>query len=238
MAEWKAKRFWKAATVGEAEGGYTVLLDSRAVKTPAKAALVVPSRALAQALAAEWDAQVEAIDPTTMPITRTVNSAIDKVALQRAEVADLLAEYGDSDLLCYRASHPAELVSRQQDAWDPMLDWAAETLEARLEPRAGIIHAPQDAAALAALRTRVHALDPFELAAFHDLVSLTGSLVLGFAAYHALQPRERLWEISRLDESWQEEQWGIDEEARDISAQKRAAFEDAGRFLELLRTSE
>ncbi|PJE26289.1 ATP12 chaperone protein [Pseudooceanicola marinus] len=234
MSDWKPRRFWTEAAALPVTGGYTVQLDKRPVKTPAKAALVVPTEALAQALAAEWDAQEEVVDPNTMPMTRTANSAIDKVAVQRAEVAEMLAAYGDSDLLCYRADSPAELVDRQVAHWDPMLDWAEAELGARLSPRTGIIHAPQDPAALEVLRDRVHALDPFELAAFHDLVALTGSLVLGFAAFLTTRSADEIWEVSRLDERWQEAQWGIDEEARQIEALKRASFDDARRFLALL----
>ena len=234
MSEWKPRVFWAEARAVPAEGGFTVTLDGRPVRTPAKAALAVPSEPLAQALAAEWAAQQEVVDPATMPLTRTANSAIDKVSVQHAEVAEMLSAYGDADLLCYRAESPAELVARQQAEWDPVLDWAATELGARLEPRQGILHAPQDPAALANLRARVHALTPFQLAAFHDLVAISGSLVLGFASFLTNWTGERLWEISRLDETWQEEQWGVDDEAREVASQKKAAFDDARRFLSLL----
>lgn len=237
MSEWKARRFWKQADVAPTEDGFTVLLDGRNVKTPAKALLVVPTEALARKIAAEWDAQEKEIDPTGMPYTRTANSALDKVMPQHAEVAEMIAAYGDSDLLCYRADHPAELIDRQQAEWDPMLNWAADTLGARLSPRTGVIHAPQDDEALAALAEKVTALSAFELAAFHDLVSLSGSLVLGFAAFLDAAPAERIWEISRLDETWQEEQWGPDEEASEIAELKRASFVHAKSFIELLRSN-
>ncbi len=230
MSEWAMRRFWTRAEVAEADTGFTVTLDGRSVKTPAKALLAVPTRGLAEEIAAEWAAQVEKVDPATMPFTRMSNSALDKVAVQHAEVADMLAAYGDSDLLCYRADHPEELVLRQQTAWDPMLDWAADALGARLVPRTGIMHAPQDRAALEALSQKVHALSDFELAAFHDLVSLTGSLILGFAAIAETDRPEEIWALSRVDETWQEEQWGFDEEARDIAELKRQAFVHAFRF--------
>ena len=183
MSEWAPRRFYEQATATEVKGGHGIALDGRRVMTPGKSPLVVPTRPLAEAIAAEWQAQDEKIDPNTMPFTRTANSAIEKVAPQRAEVAQMLAEYGDSDLLCYRADGPEALVERQAEQWDPMLDWAEATHGARLAPRAGIMHAPQDGAALDRLAARVHEMDAFELAAFHDLVSLTGSLVLGFAAF-------------------------------------------------------
>lgn len=224
MGEWKAKRFWKEATVAETDDGFAVELDGRRVRTPAKALLAVPTREMAGAIAAEWQAQEEHIDPGTMPFTRSANAAIDKVRIQHAEVADMLAAYGDSDLLCYRADSPRELMVRQAEVWDPALDWAAETLGARLEPRSGLMHVAQDADALARLSARVHGLSDFQLAAFHDLVSLSGSLILGFATSLHWRPAEEIWDMSRVDEIWQEEQWGEDEEATAAAAVKRQAF--------------
>ena len=234
MSDWKPKRFWTASTVVEAEGGYTIELDGRRVKTPAKAGLIVPTQPMAQEIAAEWDAQDKEVDPTTMPFTRSANAAIDKVRHQHAEVADMLADYGDSDLLCYRATHPKELQDRQAQHWNPVLDWAAEALSARLVTVAGVLHQPQDvAAALDELRKRVHEFNDFQLAAFHDLVSLSGSLVLGFAATKDWRPAEDIWQTSRLDELWQIEQWGHDDEAHDAAEVKRAAFLHAKRFFDL-----
>ncbi len=233
MGEWAQKRFWSEVTVEEDAAGFTIALDGRKVKTPAKAALLVPTRAMAERIASEWDAQVEGVNPATMPTTRSANAAIDKVAIQHGEVADMLSEYGDSDLLCYRADTPMELVARQAEAWDPALDWAAEALGARLVPRTGVLHAPQDPDALARLRERVHALTNFQLAAFHDLVSMSGSLVLGFAAALDWRPIEQVWTLSRVDENWQEEQWGVDEEAAETAAVKQAEFLHAKRFFDL-----
>lgn len=230
MSDWAPKRFWTKAQVAPAPDGFTVTLDGRSVKTPAKTPLVVPTEALAEQIAAEWQAQKDKIDPRTMPFTRTANSALDKVAVQHAEVAQMLADYGDSDLLCYRAEMPAELANRQADLWDPVLDWAAQTLGARLQPRVGIMHRPQDPQSLEALKTRVFRQTPFELAAFHDLVSMTGSLVLAFAAVHGHQPPDAIWDLSRVDELWQQEQWGVDEEAEILTQSKRGEFLHAHRF--------
>ncbi|TCP40462.1 ATP12 family chaperone protein [Rhodovulum marinum] len=239
MAEWALKRFWTLAEMGEAEDGFTVLLDGRAVRTPAKAALVVPTRAMAAAIAAEWDAQEREVQPRTMPVTRAANAAIDKVRAQHEEVAALIAAYGESDLLCHRADSPAELVARQAAAWDPLLDWARDALGAPLVPTAGVIPCAQPEASLAALRARVTGLDAFALTALHDLVALSGSLVIGLAATEdAVAPVERLWEISRIDETWQEEQWGVDDEAAGIVAAKRGDFLQARRFLDLARASD
>ncbi|MGR3465938.1 ATP12 family chaperone protein [Limimaricola sp.] len=234
MSDWKAKRFWKEATAAPAEGGWQVLLDGRPVRTPAKAALVLPTQALAEAVAAEWQAQEERIDPGAMPATRTANSAIDKVTATRAEVAEMLAAYGGSDMLCYRAESPAELVARQAAEWDPLLDWAAARFDARLAVTAGIMPVAQERAALERLGAPVHAMEPFALSAFHDLVALSGSLVLAFAVTEGRCEPQEAWRLSRLDEEWQIEQWGVDDEAEALAQRKRAAFLDAARFWELL----
>lgn len=237
MSEWKAKRFWKAASVVAVKGGFTVELDGRAIKTPAKRALIMPSEAMAQASAVEWDAQEDLIRPETMPVTKTANAAVDKVAVQHAEVAEMLAAYGDSDLLCYRADAPETLVARQAQTWDPMLDWAADTLGARLEPRTGVMHKPQDPSALSTLSAQVHAMDSFSLAAFHDLVSLSGSLVLGFAAKLGVRSADEIWDISRLDEIFQAEQWGKDDDAEAMAALKKDAFVHAKRVIDLVHSA-
>ena len=238
MSEWAQKRFWKVAEPTQTDGGFAVHLDARAIKTPAKTSLIVPTRALAEAIAAEWDAQTEVINPLSMPVTRTANAAIDKVVPQFAEVADLLAAYGDSDLLCYRATDPVELTSRQAELWDPLLDWAKSDLGAVLIPVQGVIYRAQSPQSLAELSRRIHNMNAFELAAFHDLVSLSGSLVLGFAAALDHRPANVLWEISQLDENWQQEQWGKDEEATTATALKAEAFLHAKRFFDLCKPTD
>ncbi len=237
MAGWdNKKRFWENAGFEAVEGGFAIQLDGRGLKTPSKTPVVVPTQALAQAIVDEWQAQGEQIDPLSMPVTRSANSALDKVATQHAEVADMLADYGGTDLICYRADSPAALTARQAELWDPILTWAEEALGARLAPVSGVMFQAQDAEALETLRLRVHKLTDFEMAAFHDLVSLSGSLILGFAAEQNAQPIETLWDLSRVDENWQEEQWGYDEEAAELAGKKRAAFLHAHRFLTLTRT--
>lgn len=230
MSGWKAKRFWRQAEAVACDGGFTVELDGRTVKTPAKTPLVVPTLALAQAIAAEWDAQSGEVRPETMPWTRTTNSALDKVAPQFAEVADLIAAYGASDLLCYRAEAPAALVERQAHAWDPLLDWAHETFGAALVTTSGVIPVEQPASSVAALAAQVHAQSPFRLAALHDLVSISGSLVLGLAVANGRLIAEQAFELSRIDEHWQVELWGTDDEAAAMEAMKHAAMIEAGRF--------
>lgn len=230
MSEWKPKRFWSEARVSPVEAGFTVQLDARPVKTPSKALLVVPTEVLAHRIAAEWNAQDNEVNPATMPFTRSANAALDRVAPQRIEVADLIAAYGDTDLLCYRAERPDSLVARQTEAWTPILDWAADVLEAPLAPRAGVMHVPQDPAVLARLSERVHEMDSFTLTGFHDLVSMSGSLILGFAALLDHKPTSEIWALSRLDEIWQAEQWGEDEEALEIAKRKESEFLHAKSF--------
>jgi chaperone required for assembly of F1-ATPase len=235
MTEWAAKRFWKEARVAQVEGGYGVTLDGRPVRTPHRTALAVPSAAMAAALAEEWNAQGDRIDPGAMPVTRAANSAVDKVAPQIGAVAEMLAEYGGTDLLCYRAESPASLVTRQDAAWDPFIDWAARDLGAPLNVGAGVMHIAQPEASLRALRAAVDRLDAFELTALHDLVTLSGSLVLALAAERGLHPPSHLWTVSRVDEIYQAELWGHDEEAEAAAAERQSAFENAHRFLRLHR---
>jgi chaperone required for assembly of F1-ATPase len=230
MSAWKAKRFWQAATAEACEGGFTVRLDGRAVKTPARRALVLPTLAMAKVIAAEWDAQQGLVKPDTMPATRAANSALDKVAEQFDEVAGLLAAYGETDLLCYRATGPAALVARQADGWDPLLAWCDTTLQAPLTATAGVMHIDQPAASVAVLRDLVHGFTPFQLAAVHDLIAISGSLVLALAVTRGRLTVEQAWDLSRIDETWQNEQWGVDDEAAALESLKHHALLEAARF--------
>lgn len=235
MSGWAARRFWTAAEAVPVEGGAEVRLDGRPVRTPAKAPLVLPTPALAEAVRAEWSAQGEVIDPGAMPMTRMANSAVDKVTAHRGAVVETIAAYGESDLICYRAEGPPDLVARQAAQWDPLVAWAAEALDAPLSIGTGIMFIPQPDASVAALRARVAALDPWALVGFHDLVALPGSLVIGFAAISPGWDRADLWARSRLDELWQAEQWGFDEEAAEAARRRGEAFADAARFFDLCR---
>ncbi|SNX68512.1 chaperone required for assembly of F1-ATPase [Cereibacter ovatus] len=233
MAGWTAKRFWQQAVVVPEGAGFRVTLDGRPVRTPAKTPLILPSRPLAEAIAAEWQAQDGTVRPETMPFTRSANSALDKVAVQFDEVAEMLAAYGETDLLCYRAAAPAALTQRQADAWDPLLDWAARALSAPLHATVGVIPQAQPGESLSRLAARVHALSPFQLAAFHDLVAISGSLVIALAVIDGRLTAEDGWAVSRVDESWQSEQWGEDDEAAEVEACRREAFLHAARFFAL-----
>jgi len=233
MSGWTLRRFWKETVVVELPGGFGVALDGRPIRTPGKVALLLPTAALAQWIAEEWAAQEGEVRPLTMPATRTANSAVDKVTPQKAAVEAMLAGYGGTDLLCYRAERPEALVLRQAEGWDRWLDWAESRFGARLHTTRGVMPVAQEPAALSRLAQAVEAFDPFALAAFHDLVTLSGSLVLALAvAEGALEPGSG-WQLSRLDEDWQAEQWGEDDEAMQAAGLKRADFLHAARFLSL-----
>jgi chaperone required for assembly of F1-ATPase len=207
------KRFYKTVSVEEAHGRFAIALDSRAVRTPAKSALAVPSEALARAIAAEWEAQGDEVKPHAMPLTRLASTAIDKVAAERARLVDELAGYAESDLLCYRAELPPELVARQEAQWQPLLDWAADRFAARLEVTQGVLPRVQPAASLKALRTAVEAQDDMGLAALHSATTAAGSLVIALALLEDRLAADEAFALSQLDESFQIEQWGEDAEA-------------------------
>jgi chaperone required for assembly of F1-ATPase len=231
MSGWAAKRFWRKAEVVPAQGGFAVQLDGRGVKTPAKTPLILPSETLAQLIAAEWQAQSGLVQPETMPLTRRANSALDKVAPNRAAVIDEMARYGASDLLCYRAEAPVELAARQAAAWQHWLDWAAQSLNAPLRVTAGIVPIDQPPASLAALQGHIAQFDNFALAGLHDLVSITGSLVLGLAMAKGQLTADQGFALSRIDEAWQAEHWGTDADAAALESAKAAALASALIFL-------
>lgn len=235
MTEWKARRFWKAADIRPADGGWEVILDDKPVRTPGKHPLILPTEALARAIAAEWDAQSDVIDPITMPLTRAANSAIEKVAPQFDDVAGMLAEYGGTDLLSYRAEQPEDLVRAQAEGWDPLIDWSATDLQAPLRITHGVVPVTQDQAALNRLHDQVRSLDNFGLTALHDLVTLPGSLILGLAVIRGRLTAEQAFALSRIDEEHQAKLWGEDDEARTAAESRRAAMVQAARFWDLSR---
>ena len=233
MSGWAAKRFWTTATASPCDGGFAIHLDARPVRTPAKTPLVVPTLALAQAIAAEWQMQKGPVRPATMPFTRMANSALDKVAPQLPAVVAEVARYGATDLLCYRADGPMDLVAWQAADWDPMLDWAASALQAPLNVTSGIVPVDQPTPSLTCLTAAVASLSPFALVGLHDLTSISGSLILGLAVGAGRLSPGQAFELSRIDEIWQARQWGRDEEAAETEALKRQAMDEAGRFLAL-----
>ena len=231
MAEWRPKRFWTKAEVAERDGGYAVVLDGRPVKTPLKAELVVPTAPLAAAIAEEWDAQEDLLDPETMPVTRAANSALDKVVPQRPAVVAGLLEYCETDLVCYRADAPEELVARQAEAWDPWIDWVRLRFGVRMVTVAGVIPKSQPEALRPRFERHLAGWSAFQVTGFHDLVTLSGSFVLGLATAEGDLDPGAAWELSQIDETWQSELWGRDDEAEDLRQAKRDAFLAATRFL-------
>lgn len=220
----KNKRFWKDVAVAPTDSGFVIELDGRRVKTPARAELRVPTLAAAELVAGEWDAQDGELEPTSMPATRWANLAVDKLAESHGPVVDMLAEYGGSDLLCYRATTPQSLIERQAAVWDGPLEWAANTFRAPLKVTSGVIPVEQPNHSLGNLRAAVAEFGPFSLAALHELVVISGSLVLALAVAENETDAATAWDVSRVDENWQIDQWGSDEEAEQMAALKRESF--------------
>lgn len=231
---WAPKRFWTDVTVQPEGTGFAVLLDGRPVRTPAKAPLILPTEAMARAAAAEWAAQEQEVRPDRMPVTRRANSALDKVTPLFDAVVEEVAKYGATDLLCYRAEGPAELVERQR-AWDEVLAWGASRLHAPLFVTFGVIPLEQPAESLGHLREYVAACTPHQLVALHDLVATTGSLVLGLAVAHGHLTGAEAFALSRLDETYQSEVWGHDEEAAETADLRLQSFLEAETFFLLCR---
>ena len=228
------KRFWKSAAAVEADGGYTVELDGRPVKTPARAELAVPTSALAEAIAAEWNDSPEEVDPRTMPLTGLANAAIDRVASDKDAFAAGLARYGESDLTCYRAEGPETLVKRQTESWDALLGWARRRYDVDFATCSGVMHVPQPEETVRKLGHAVAMLDAFRLAGLSPLVTIGGSLVAGLAVVEKMMPATEAWEAVSLDDRWQMEQWGADAEAEAALDARRRDFLAGARFLELL----
>lgn len=229
------KRFYTDVTVVAEEGGHAIRLDGRPVRTPARASLTLPTAALADAIAQEWRAQGEEVDPASMPMTGLANAAIDHVAPNRVSFAEGVARYAQSDLLCYRANGPDTLVARQAAAWDPLLDWARGRYDVTFAVTQGIIPVPQPDETLDRLGAAVVALDPFILTGLSTLVTLSGSLVCALAVVEGGHEISAIWEAAEIDEAWQVEQWGEDAEAAARSVRRADDFATAGAFCALSR---
>jgi chaperone required for assembly of F1-ATPase len=231
------RRVYKSVATRVAEDGWGVTLDDRPLRTPARRELRVPSEPLAAAIAAEWDAQDPDIRPETMPLTRLATTAIDRTTERRTEIATEVANYAGTDLVCYRAGHPATLAARQEAAWQPLIDWAAGRYDAGLAVTAGIVPLAQSSASLKAYAAAVAALDDFRLTAVHAATAACGSLVIALALLEGHLDAEAAFEVSQLDETFQIEAWGEDAEA---ARRRSAVAEDikaAARFLDLLGRS-
>jgi chaperone required for assembly of F1-ATPase len=213
-------RFYQDVDIAPSDGGYTVRLDGKPIRTPTKALLEVPTRSLAEAIAEEWRSQEETVRPQAMHLTQLANTALDRVAVLRDWVVETLLAYAETDLVCHRADHPVELVRRQQLVWQPVLDWLVETYDAPLHVTCGILPMRQPEESVAALRAAVTSLDLHRLTALNHATSLLGSLVLGLAMLAGRLDDQEAFEASQLDETFQIERWGEDAEA----AARRAAI--------------
>ncbi len=225
------KRFWREETVVAAENGWAIALDGKPMRTPARAPLVVPTRVLADAIAAEWRAQTDEVHPQDMPLTGLANAAIDRAG---PEIADMITAYGGHDLLCYRTTGPAELVRRQAAAWDPPLQWAGLRYDVAFTVTTGIAPVDQPPPTSARLRAAVGALDAFALAGLHPVVTVTGSLVLGLAVIERHLDAEAAWDAGEIDATYQAECWGDDPLAAAPRAARRAALIAGARLLSLI----
>ncbi|MES2254383.1 MAG: ATP12 family protein [Pseudomonadota bacterium] len=228
------KRFYKNVTVDETAEGFRFLLDGKPVRTPARQPLLLPTHALADAVAQEWRAQDDEMQPAAMPLTRLVNTVLDGVRATRGDVIAAILRFGENDLLSYRAEAPAELVARQGQ-WNDYLDWVSSHHGARLPVTSGIQHVEQSAETLAALRRAVTERSDFDLAALHVLASVTGSLVLGLAILDGRLTAREAFALSRLDEAYQAERWGSDREAEERAGRLAAEMHHAAELVRLAR---
>lgn len=228
------KRFYKQAAAGEHEGGLTVLLDGRPVRTPQRTLLQLPGPALAAAVAAEWQAQGDEIVPASMPLTQLASTALDRVGPQIGAVAGEIAKFAETDLLCYRAEEPESLVRAQHEAWSPLLAWAEETFGARLVVTHAITPIPQPADAIARLQAAIAALGAFPLTALSSATAVTGSAVIALALVHGRITGNEAADAAQVDERDQMRRWGADAEAEARLERHRAELCAAERFLALL----
>lgn len=228
------KRFWKDVSVAAGPDGHAITLDGRPVRTPGRLPLALPHPALALAIADEWRAVGEEIDPRAMPLTGLANVAIERIATDPAPFIANLATYAESDLLCYRAEAPEALVARQAAAWDPLLDWARRRYDIHIDTISGIIHRAQPPLTLARLSDAVAARSAFELAGLSPIVTITGSLIAGLALIEGAADADQIWHAAQIDEAWQVEKWGDDDFAIATRTAHRADFDAGVRLLSLL----
>ncbi len=226
------KRFYKTVSISDANA---ILLDGRAVKTPMKAPLILPNRAIAEAVAAEWEAQDKVINPGAMPFTKYANTAIDRAVTEREPVLDDFAKYAGSDLVCYRADRPPALVQLQSLHWNPVLDDTRLNLGITFKTTPGIVHIAQDASAIAAVRTAAAALDPLHLTLLYNLTTLTGSALLSLMLVAGRASAEQGWAAAHVDEDYQISQWGADQQAMARRAGRRLDYDALLQMINLLR---
>lgn len=229
------KRFYKKVAVTDDEKGFALALDGRPVKTPAKNPLEVPTKALAQAMAKEWRAQGDKVDPASMPLNRLANTAIDRTTDKKDHVVDEVMGFARFDQLCYRADGPDELITLEARAWDPYLEWLLNACQIKLEPTTGIDTKEQDPRALKSLKDMVAGHDPFSLTALHNATTLTGSLILALALEKGFRKGPEVWRDAHADEDYQISRWGQDIEAKKIREEKKKMWLAIDQFFKALR---
>ena len=232
------RRFYRDVTVQRGEDGWQIALDGKLLRSPVKAPLVLPSEALAQAIQAEWDGQVERIQPHSMPMMQLASTAIDRVIPNRAQIVADITTYAASDLICYRAETPAELVRRQAEHWQALLDWASHRYDVSLRTTTGIMAIEQSAQSLAIFARIVDQLDPWRLTALANITATAGSLVIALALLEGRLTPEEAAAAAQLDELYQAERWGEDAEAAARRQGQVREIADAARFVTLLDKSE
>lgn len=229
----KRKRFYTEAGIGEADGGFTITLDGKPIRAPSGRVVTVPIKGLAEAVAREWQAQGETLDPLTMPLTRFANSVAEAVVDRADLVRDDIAKYLQSDLLFYRAGHPEGLVESEAAHWDPVLDWARDTLGAHFILGEGVMHVSQPETAVAAARAALPC-DPWAVAALHVVTTLTGSALLALALWHGVRDSDQVWAAAHVDEDWNAARWGADDESVARRAAKQVDFVAAVQILQTI----
>jgi len=232
----KMKRFYETVSLKPEADGYGLVLDNRPVKTPARAALIIPGLALGEAIAEEWRGQGEHIEPATMPLTQHVNAGIDRIAPNRADVLEELVRYAETDQCCYRADEPEELIARQAAAWDPLLEWAKDTHGLSFAVTSGIMPAAQPQQTLDQARSLIEPMPDCAISALHTVTAISGSLVMGLAARDQQLSDASLFECALVDELFQVEQWGADEEAQERRTGLRTALGSACTLFSLLKS--
>ncbi len=233
MNEWAGRKFWKEVRVIELSTGFGIQLDGKFAMTPGKNPLVVSHLSLAEKMFEEFQNQEQKINPATMPFTRRTNTTIDRIPDTRNEIVDTLLNYGHTDLVCYRATSPPELIKWQSKHWDPVITLLEKKLSIRMKTGEGIIPFEQNSLAIDAFSKKIHSFDNFLLCGFSELVPLLGSLVLSFSYLYGFGSKDHIWKLSRIDEEWQEKKWGIDPEAQRVAENHYKDFQVACFFVEL-----
>ncbi len=233
MSEWTGRKFWQETRITELPTGFGIQLDGKFAMTPGKNPLVVPYLSLAENICEEFQTQEKKINPSTMPFTRRTNTTIDRIPDTRNEIVESLVNYGHTDLVCYRASSPSELVKWQSDHWDPVLSWLAKELSIKIKTGQGITPFEQNSHTIGVFFDKINSFDNYLLGGFSELVPLLGSLILSFAYLYGFGSKERIWRLSRIDEEWQEKKWGVDTEAQRVTENHHKDFLVACFFVDI-----